>query len=273
MRPLLSLLLIITLGIIQGCAHKNQDLDSALGSDERTIDGILSTMIAQQERLETLQATGKFILKAPELDRRALVMRQSQLQYQRPDQIYVHGRMYAKAVLDLVSAAGEYVLVLPGEKAVYQGAVDEQMEALALAATPGELARELFFLEDWQNLSKGDFDVVATGEDGAFIELLLKPRKATGVFRRMRFEGSPWRLVSSKLQSKEGEDIANTVYTDYENHDGVLIAQTARCQFPKTGGLMEFQINTLRVNEDIDASRFDVDAYLQTALDKGYIRH
>ena len=180
--------------------------------------------------------------------------------------------MYAKAVMDLVSDRGEYVLTLPGEQVYYQGATRERISALAIEASPWELARELFFLEDWQKISKNDIVIVSEAEDGSSIELLLKPGKHSDLYRQITFEANPWRMVTSELHSNTGEIIAETTYSDFEDYDGIWIARTAQTRFPGNGGIMEFHANSIQVNDEIEAAHFDVEQAVQDVVDKEYQR-
>jgi len=224
---------------------------------------VLADIRSATEGLDSFRASGRFILRAPELEAVQL-LRQSTFEYRAPASLHVIGRKYSRAVFRLTADGEAYVLEMPTEQQYFWSAGDD-------AGSPAAIAREMFFEAGFEAVADAEVTVTEYDPDEGRVSLAapvwIEGRPFT---RRLTATGPPWRVEESVLENEAGEAVAITRRENYRIFEGVLLPTDISCEFPLHDTYMSFQMSTLVPHTDTPARTFDVQFALEDAQRRGF---
>lgn len=230
---------------------------------------ILDALTAQDKAIDTLWASGKFVLQSPELPE-VYLLRQSSLYYSAPNQINIIGRKYTKAVLELTANADDFLLVLPTEQRYYEGLEEANVASLpCVRVSPAQILREMFFFRPWQpEEARAAREVEALEADTKRIEMPV----GTDCVREVTLRVNPWRIVGMRILGGDGVVLAEISRTDYVQKGGIWFPQRVEANFPLENAFMRFEVAGFDVNVPLDRADFDLSRQRDAVVGKGYQR-
>lgn len=274
--PLFHMAALLAAFLAAGCAHTGGErLGEAVGQGALppgTPDPavILADLAANDAAIENFRASGKFILKSPQL-KETLLLPQSTIVFQRPADLSVTGRKLGSPVGRLTCAGDAFLLEVATRHEYFLGERGQRIEGMSRAVSPADIARETFLPEAWGALPPGRVRMVefdAAQQRAVFEVLAERGRK---VHRRVEVTGPPWVARRSELLDDDGVPLAITVKGDYRDADGVRFPAEVRSEFPGEDAFMEFSMKTFAINEPVDAALFDIQARLDDILARDYV--
>jgi len=262
------------LGIIAGCATVPEPTTDATPSDESSgtlIAEVLKDLAAQDEAVSGFRASGKFMLKSPEL-LDVQVLRQSTIRFRRPADLHVVGRKYSKAVFRLTCSGDGFLIELPTERQYFHSEGGARFASVSRTVSPRDIANEMFFPEDWSSINENLVLLSDLSEDGASAVLnLYTSRRRDTLKRKVRVEGPPWRIVENLRYDGGVEPIAITTLGGYREREGAWYATAYESRFPGENAFMQFEASTFEINAPLEAADFDLDAQLNEVRQKGFV--
>ena len=259
-----------------GCAHSGRgSLGTAVQQDtlpQGTPDAgtLLADLAANDAGIQQFRASGKFILKSPQLQE-TLLLPQSSITFRRPSDLCVTGRKMGSPVGRLTCVGEEFLLEVATKHEYLQGARGARFDSVSREVSPADIARETFLPEDWSAL--GPERVRMTGYDAAgqratFEVLDARGRKA---HRRVEVTGPPWVVRRSELLDADGVAVAITTKDDYRDNAGARFPAEIRSEFPGENAFMEFSMKSFTLNETVDPAMFDIPARLDEIQARDYV--
>lgn len=260
----LFVLLALFLG---GCAHSGRDrLGTAVPQEDLppgtpSAEVILQELAANDAAIENFRASGKFILKSPQLEE-TLLLPQSAITFRRPADLCVTGRKLGSPVGRLTCVGDEFLLEVATKHEYLHGDRGARFDSVSREVSPADIAKETFLPEEWSALGAGR--VRMTGYDAAaqratFEVLAERGRK---VHRRVEVSGPPWVVRRSELLDASGNATAITTKDDYRDNNGVRFPAEVRSEFPGEDAFMSFSMKSFTLNETVDPAMFDIPARL-----------
>ncbi len=253
--------LAVVLGlVVGGCARLGEPMvRTELPPGAPAIEEVLDDLEANDAAIASFKATGKFVLKSPEL---ATIhqLPQSTIYFQRPDRLHVIGRKYGgTTVLRLTCTGPEFLLELPTEKQFFYRPTGARFESVSFPVSPSDIAQEMFLPEEWGRLSERQVNLTAF--DAALqtlsMEISSKGRKGY-VRRRLLLEGKPWVVLRSELLDEAGNVVARTIKGDYRERDGLRFPAEVECSFPEEDAHMSFAMRKVFLNEAVDSAPYRI---------------
>jgi len=266
-RVLLHLSLALTVlavGLVAGCARPGARPEwRQAPADTPDLAEVFAEIRGATAGLSSFRASGRFILRAPELEAVQL-LRQSTFEFRAPASIHVIGRKYSRAVFKLTADGDEYVLEMPTEQQYFWSAGGN-------AGSPAAIAREMFFEAGWEGLDPDsvtvlDYDAQA-GRLALSAPVILEGHAFT---RRLTVSGPPWRVAESVLENAQHQVVALTRRDAYRSFEGVLLPTSIECEFPLHETFMSFEMTTLVPNTDSAPRLFDVAFALEDLQRRGF---
>ncbi len=244
---------------LAGCAH----LGEAMGERELPpgappVQDILDGLAANDAAIASFRATGKFTLKAAELDT-IYLLPVSSIYFRRPADLYVVGRKHGVTAVRLLCVGEKFLIEFPTEKEYYHRETGERFSSVAEAVSPIDIVEEMFLPESWAELrpecvAMTDFDATA-GE--AVLEVYEKPGAPSPV-RRLWVRGSPWVVVRNERLGEDGLAVAVTEKLEYHVLEGLRFPTIVDSQFPGEAAWMRFEMRKITLNEEISDEQFDL---------------
>jgi len=267
------LLLSIALGT-SGCATSGARLGGSvqqtlLPEGTPTPEEILGDLAQNDAALESFRATGKFIVKSPQLEE-TLLLPQSTIVFRRPSDISVVGRKMGSPVGRLTCVGEEFLLEVATRHEYVHGDRGARFESVSEEVSPADIARETFLPEAWSSLGAERVrmvDYVAAEQRATFEILAPRGRK---VHRRVEVTGPPWVVRRSELLDERGRTVAITTKEDYRDNNGVRFPAEIRSEFPGENAFMEYAMKTFTPNETPDPALFDIAARISDITTRDY---
>lgn len=238
------------------------------GTPEPT--AILADLAANDAAISTFRATGKFIVKSPQLEE-TLLLPQSAITFRRPSDISVTGRKMGSPVGRLTCVGEEFLLEVATRHEYIHGDRGARFASVSEEVSPADIARETFLPEDWSRLGPERVrmvDYTATDQRATFEVLAPRGRK---VHRRVEVTGPPWVVRRSELLDQRGNTVAITTKDDYRDHAGVRFPAEIRSEFPGENAFMEYSMKSFTLNETPDPALFDIPARLADITARDYL--
>lgn len=259
-----------------GCAHTSgARLGAAVTQGElppRTpsAEVILKDLAANDAGITNFRASGKFILKSPQLEE-TLLLPQSSITFQRPSDLSVTGRKLGSPVGRLTCVGEAFLLEVATKHQYLLGERGARFDSVSREVSPADIAKETFLPEDWSSL--GPERVRMTGYDEAAQTAtfeVLAPR-GRRVHRRVQVSGPPWVVRRSELLDDNGNPDAITTKDDYRENNGVRFPAEIRSEFPGENAFMEFAMKSFSLNEPVDPALFDIPARLDEIQARDFV--
>lgn len=231
---------------------------------------ILADLAAQDRAISGFRASGKFMLKSPEL-LDVQVLRQSTIRFRRPADLHVVGRKYSKAVFRLTCSGEGFLIELPTERQYFHSEGGARFASVSRSVSPRDIANEMFFPEDWASLNEQVVLLSDLSENGASAVLnIYTSRRRDALKRQLRVEGPPWRIVENLRYDGGDDPVAITTLGGYRERDGAWYATAYESRFPGENAFMQFEASTFEINAPLEAADFDLDAQLNEVRQKGF---
>ena len=272
MKPYAFLLPLGLMFVLSGCAHLGERFGQAgPPGGAASVESILADLAGNEAHIQHFSAKGHFVLKTPELDT-VYSLRQSDILFRQPADLFVEGRKYTAPVLRLTCSGDAFLIELPTEKQFYYRVGGEHFEGLSFNVTPVDIARELFLPEGWNKIERKRVRLVSHDETTHSAELAIAPGAQEGEpLRRVWVQGLPWVVVRSELQNPEtGEVIAETTKSDYYQQDEARFAKVIEARFPRQEAFMRFEFRSFDLDEAPEDADFDLDARLAELRRRGH---
>ncbi len=257
--------------LLAGCTRLGTNLQhQALPPGTPPVETILSSLAANDAAIHNFKAAGAFTLKSPELAATQL-LRESSIQFRRPNDLYVVGRKYATTVFRLTCIGPAFLIEFPTEKQYYFSPKGEHIEGISKTVSPSDIAQEMLLPEDWTELSARHVRILEYNETKQTAVLEIR----TGALRkrphrRLLVEGVPWVIRRSELFDKSGNILAVTNKDDYHEMDGIRFPAKVECTFPGQEAFMRFDMRKVFLNTELDDASFRIEAHAAELRDKGY---
>jgi len=251
-----------------GCAHRAPELGAPtqqipLPEGAPSITEVLASLAATDAEMRNFRASGKFILKSPELEETFLVP-QSTIHYQSPANLSVIGRKMGSPVGRLTCTGDEFLLELPTKRQYLHALEGARFESLSENVSPIDIAREAFLPETWALISEDrvqlrGFDAT---DQRVFLDILDARRRH--VHRRVEVTGPPWVLRRSELLDERGDVVAITAKDDYRDFGGKSrFAAQIESTFPGESAFMSFSMRTFELNTEVAPELFAISERLR----------
>ncbi len=217
---------------------------------------ILGELAANDAAIKNFRASGKFVLKSPELQD-VQVLRQSSIRFRRPADLHVVGRKYSKAVFTLTCADEGFLIVMPTESSYFAGKGVARFNGVSRSVSP-KLNPNTVVLADLNDA--GDRAVLHVYES----------RRRDKLRRKVTVEGPRWHVVENARFDDGPEPVAITTLGNYREEDGVWFATMVESRFPSENAYMQFDASVFDINAEQEAEDFDLKAQLGEVEAKGY---
>lgn len=231
---------------------------------------ILGELAANDAAIQNFRASGKFVLKSPELQD-VQVLRQSSIRFRRPADLHVVGRKYSKAVFTLTCADEGFLIVMPTESSYFAGKGVARFNGVSRSVSPKDIANEMFFPEDWGKLNPNTVVLADLNDAGDRAVLhVYESRRRDKLRRKVTVEGPRWHVVENARFDDGPEPVAITTLGNYREEDGVWFATMVESRFPSENAYMQFDASVFDINAEQEAEDFDLEAQLGEVEAKGY---
>lgn len=237
---------------------------------EGLAERILAQLAANDAAIQSFRASGKFMLKSPELQD-VQVLRQSSIRFRRPADLYVVGRKYSKAVFSLTCSGDGFLIVMPTEDRYFASEGAARFNGVSRSVSPRDIANEMFFPEAWGELNPNTVVLADLNDAGDRAVLhVYESRRRETLRRRVTVEGPHWHVVENARFDGETEPVAITTLGNYREESGVWFATLIESRFPAENAYMQFDASTFEINGALETEDFDLKGQLKEARDKGY---
>ena len=152
-KSLQSILLVSLLLAIAGCATTGEKLGPSVGRSTLPAgapapEAILADLAKNDAAIQGFKASGKFILKSPQLEE-TLLLPQSSITFRRPADLSVSGRKLGTPVGRLTCAGESFLLEDAIGRLYLLGERGARFQGVSREVSPADIARETFLPEDW----------------------------------------------------------------------------------------------------------------------------
>ncbi|GMW02298.1 MAG: hypothetical protein AMXMBFR84_34340 [Candidatus Hydrogenedentota bacterium] len=243
-----------------GCAGLGTPVPTTpLPESTPRLESILDELDANDIRLSSFRAAGTITLQAPSLEG---VQRfpTGTVAYQRPDKLFVEGRLKTNAIaFQLQSSGDEFLIEFPTVREVkdryFYHIKGQKIEDVPFDVSPSEVIDEMFLPEDWGSL-KVPRDARITAFDPASQTATFTVGPRHRIRRTVVVSGPPWRVTRSERYDDEGGVLAITGRSEYNEKDGVQFPASIQSEFPQQGARMTFDMRNIRINIPLEPSLF-----------------
>jgi len=237
---------------------------------EGLAERILAQLAANDAAIQNFRASGKFMLKSPELQD-VQVLRQSSIRFRRPADLYVVGRKYSKAVFSLTCSGEGFLIVMPTEDSYFSSKGAARFNGVSRSVSPRDIANEMFFPEAWDKLNSNTVVLADLNDAGDRAVLhVYESRRRETLRRKVTVEGPRWHVVENARFDGEAEPVAITTLGNYREESGAWFATLIQSRFPAENAYMQFDASTFEINGALETGDFDLETQLKEARDKGY---
>lgn len=231
---------------------------------------ILADLAKNDAAIQNFHASGKFILKSPQL-KETVLLPQSTILFRRPADLSVSGRKMGTPVGRLLCKGEEFLLEAAIDKNYLHSERGARFEGISREVSPADIARETFLPEDWSALGPARVRMVDYREVEQRATFEVLDARGRKVHRRVEVHGPPWTVTRSELFDEHGATLAVTTKDDYRDNGGVRFPAHIRSEFPGEDAFMEFDMREFSFNEEISPATFDIAARLGEIEKKGYV--
>jgi hypothetical protein len=247
-----------------GCGTLGERVSiSETNGPQPQLSTILGDLQTNSMQLKAFKSSGLIFLESPHFDGTRSF--RSNVLFRKPADLYVQGRQRPLNVVAfrMLCVGKEFVMEFPKKKdESYYQVEGEEFEDVPYSVSPSDIAREMFFPEDWDELKRRQVRMLSWDAESGTALLEIGPKRSP----RRRIEvgltdSQPerWVLVSNELlNEKTGERIALTLLSDYTLNENVYFPALIDAVFPTEETGMKFKLRNIRVNAEIDEERFDL---------------
>jgi len=246
-----------------GCARLGEPVERGTSTlaDTPNVKAVLRDLAANDAAVRNLKATGAITLESPEFEA-VKMCKLGRLFLRRPDEVCVEGRKHGSVVIRLTSVGAQFLIEFPATRDdPYYQLEGEQFDSVPFSVSPSDIAREMFFPEDWGAMKVRHLRV-ARGSDDRSLVLDIRKRSHR---RRVVVEGPPWDVVRSELLDENGTVVAVTTKRDYRMEGGVRFPAHIDAHFPGEQTRMTFAFRKVLLNTELDDAVFDIEARAREA--------
>lgn len=251
--------------VAAGCAGLGERVgQAALPEGAPEIEAVLRDLTTNDALIHSFRAGGTFVLESPEFD--GVRRFRGSIRFRRPEDLYVQGnhRLTNVPVFKLACVGQEFLMEFPGsqDQSFYR-VEGETFEDVPFSVSPSDIAREMFFPENWSALKKRDARVTAYDPIRATATLSVgggdRPRRLIEVIQVN--EASPrWVIQKNTRLTDEGDVLAITTSGEFTNVDGALFPTSVDALFPTEETRMTFTMRNVRLNVEVPEETFDIRA-------------
>jgi len=246
-----------------GCAGLGERVGQAgLPEGAPAIDAVLRDLAANDSRIQSFRAGGTFVLESPEFD--GVRRFRGNIRFRRPDFLYVQGnhRLTNVPVFKLACVGQEFLMEFPGsqDQSFYQ-VEGENFEDVPFSVSPSDIAREMFFSEDWAGMKRRDARVAAFDPATAVATIAVtggdRPRRMIEVVQ-VNANSPRWVIQKNTRLTDAGAVLAITTLDEYTDVDGALFPTSVDALFPTEETRMTFTMRNVRLNVEVSDEAFDI---------------
>lgn len=216
---------------------------------------ILNELAQSEAAVQNFRARGWVMVEAPGVERRRFVARMA---YVRPERLHIEGyHQLGKRLFEMVCSGAQWKVELPTEDKVYYYDGPAQATASGKDVTPLALARELFFVEEWQDLNPSQVQVISRSQDDSRIVLRIDHQ---GTSRLVTLEGTPWAVKDSELYDDTGVVLARVERSHFTTDGGGAFPMEVTAHFPVDDTTLRFRLSDATFNtDDLEDTLFSVE--------------
>lgn len=248
-----------------GCAGLGERVGQIqLPEGAPTAEAALRDLAANDALIQSFRAAGTFVLESPEFD--GVRRFRGSIRFRRPEDLYVQGnhRLTNVPVFKLACVGPEFLMEFPGsqDQSFYQ-VEGETFEDVPFSVSPSDIAREMFFPENWSALKKREARVTAYDPGRAVATMSIgsgeRPRRVVEIIRVN--EANPrWVIRKNARLTDEGDVLAITTSGEFTDVDGALFPTSVDALFPTEETRMTFTMRNVRLNVEVPEETFDIRA-------------
>ncbi len=249
--------------VAAGCAGLGERVGRApLPEGAPSAETVLRDLAANDARIQSFRAAGTFVLESPEFD--GVRRFRGSIRFRRPEDLYVQGnhRLTNVPVFKLACVGQEFLMEFPGslDQSFYQ-VEGETFEDVPFSVSPSDIAREMFFPESWSTMKRRDARVTAYDPANATATISVgggdRPRRMLEVVQVS--ETNPrWVIQKNTRLTDEGEVLAVTILSEYNDVDGALFPTSVDALFPTEETRMTFTMRNVRLNVEVPEETFNI---------------
>lgn len=258
-RPALCLLV---LTLIAGCVHVGSPFRQyAIPPSAPPVDDILADLAANDGAIAGFRAAGAFIVETPEITKRRF---QGRVVYQRPHDLSLRGNhpVLGTRIFEMECRGDAWVIDIPSENQRFAGHGAAEFDGVeGVSVTPFDIAREVFFQEDWEAVAPDQVEMLRYSPRTQSAVLVVT--RPDGFRRRIEVAGAPWVVTRSSLYTPEGELLSEVERGEYREVDGFRVASRVVSTFPLNNASFEFRLRSI----EIDGDPYDPDLGRATAVE------
>ncbi len=265
-RPLLlarlgALILLCIGGLQTGCRHtpgvpwEQQPLPESAPQ----LDAVLAGLAANDRAVETFRGPCAFTMDSPDVSGVQRLHRSS-VYFRRPADLHVVGRKYGSTVVRLTCVGSEFLFAFPTEKEFYYRLAGEQRASVDFSVSPADIAREMFFPEDWADIDRERVGMTDFDPESQTVEVAVATAGRRAVKRRLTIKGPPWVVVENERLNRRGEVVAVTSAGGYRLVEGVYLPTWTESVFPLDATRMRLDFRKIIPNAEIPDAYFDIQA-------------
>lgn len=228
---------------------------SRIPEDAPDVDVILKDLADNDAKVVNFRAAAHFTLQSPEVEGIQKFRSGSYIAYRRPSDLCVVGRLRTGNVAFQLTCVGdEFLVEFPmerdPEKRYYYQFGGEQFESVPFSVSPSDVARELFFPEEWAKLGRREARIIGY-EQGVATMTVGSRRHPRRVLDVGQLEDGHWVVLKSELLDDDGGIVALTTRNTYHEVDGYRFPTAVDVEFPGEQARISFELQNIRINTDL----------------------
>ncbi len=237
---------------LAGCAtHRAAQLEHKIPDADAKKQAILADIQTNAAQLQSMAALANFTFVQRKDDTRSF---QGSVMFKQPDKLYVRGNHYPSGakIFEMASNGSQWYADFAMDNQFYSS----RQEHAGLAVTPLDIARELFFPDDWKDAAQIILTKYDTNTGQA--ELLIRAKKS--LVRKVALAGPPWTVVESVMLDHLGREVVKTSRGAYHEENGIRFPFDIRAEFPTENAsvtciIRKAKFNSTDIPEDLFITR------------------
>jgi len=209
---------------------------------------ILTDLARNDGAIAGFRAAGAFIVETPEIAKRRF---QGRVVYQRPHDLSLRGNhpVLGTRIFEMECRGDAWVIDIPSENQRFTGHGAAEFDGVeGVSVTPFDIAREVFFQEDWDAVVPDQAEMLRYSPRTQSAVLVIT--RPDGLRRRIEVSGAPWVVTRSSLYTPEGELLSEVERSEYREVDGFRVASRVTAVFPLNSAGFEFRLRSIEIDGD-----------------------
>jgi hypothetical protein len=249
--------------MLAGCVTKPQTVPlGEIPAGAPTAAAILADLERTDREIENFRGAVTYELESPLLDGRKRF--RGSVRFRRPHDLYVEGNHHITRipVFKLMCVGPEFLMEFPGNRSENFYQIEGNLyDDVPFSVAPSDIAREMFFSEDWAALRTRDVRLVGFDSVSGVASLEILDR---GTVRRritvQRAAGDPgrWVVIRNHRFNDQGLLIAETTLDGYMTDGEVVFPTRVEAWYPTEETRMSMELRNVRPNTVIEDSVFDI---------------